>query len=918
MNRSVSSADPLRQKAIDLTKQLTEDEKLHLLSTHHPAVPRLGLEEFFIGHEVARGFVGRDEKDISTVFPQPVGLAGTFDKELMHSLGIIAGTECRAYYNKNKRGCLCVWGPTVDMERDPRWGRTEEAYGEDVCLAGEMTAAYTLGMAGDHDTYFMTVPTLKHFCANNNEKHRGSCDAYLPPRLKYEYYYAAFMNAIRFGGARSVMTAYNEINGIPGMLNPELDTVLKDQWGMWFAVTDGGDFSQTVTAHNFFENHSQTIAEALKVGCDTMTDIGELVAASAKKAIDQGLMTWAEVDRSIENTLYARLKLGHTANDCPWDGISEKDVATAQSEEVCLRAAREQIVLLKNDGLLPFSDKGSIAVVGPLCDENLMDWYTGHFRNAVSPAHGIAAEFGEVIADSLWDHVAVKAPNGKYLSARADGTVDFSADTPGEEEIFELQDWGENWQNLFSVKHRRYVQLTEDGELRLNNRRIYDWFTRETFHLYHTDSGTVIEELFHRERLSINSEGNFELTGKKAVTPEVLFTIETVSRGQDRAANIAKNSRYVVYCTGNYPVQVAKECFDRTTLELNIQPGMAELLHSANPDTVLALISSYPYSIVRENEKLPAIIYSTHAGAHLGTALAETLSGKNPPAGRLAMTWYRSELDLPEIMDYDIENAGTTYMYFTGKPLYPFGYGLSYGKFSYTGLSVSDNGDGLAASVTVKNTSQTDSDEVVQLYYTVPDSQVSRPLRKLCAFGRVHIPAGEEVSVSLKIPEHILQIWDVRAGKMMTESGRYIFAAGGSSEDLPLTAEITLERQELSLRGDCFEAQSFDMGEGVRIGWDKTAHRQYVYCRGWNGTITYEGVPAAGKKQLRITACSVMDPKKIYAEIDGSKLEIPVSCGDSRTDFSAWTAELPAGLGDNSALVLNISENLSLLDIELI
>lgn len=917
MNRSDIFADPLRQKAMDLTKKLTEDEKLHMLSTHHEAVPRLGLDEFFIGHEVARGFVGRDEKDISTVFPQPIGLAGTFDKELMKQLGAIAGTECRAYYNKNKRGCLCVWGPTVDMERDPRWGRTEEAYGEDVCLAGEMTAAYTLGMAGSDETYYLTVPTLKHFCANNNEKHRGSCDAYLPPRLKYEYYYAAFMNAMRFGGARSVMTAYNEINGLPAMLNPELDTVLKDQWGMWFAVTDGGDFSQTVTAHRFFDDHSQTIAEALKAGCDTMTDIGELVAVSARKALDSGLMTWEDVDRSIENTLYARLKLGHTAKDCPFDHISEKDVASRESEEVCLRAAKEQIVLLKNNGLLPFMDSGCIAVVGPLCRENLMDWYTGHFRDAVSPAEGIAREFGNVTADSLWDHVAVKAPNGRYLSAHEDGTVDFSAETAGEEEIFELQDWGENWQNLFSVKHQRYVQLGEDGKLRLNGRRIYDWFTRETFRLYQTPEGTIIGDLFGRERMTADEDGNPVFTEETAVSGKVLFHIETMSSGRKRAVKLAEKSRYVVYCTGNHPVQVAKECFDRRTLELNIQPGMAELLHSANPDTVLALISSYPYSIVRENELLPAIIYSTHAGAHLGTALAETLSGKNPPAGRLAMTWYRSVLDLPDIMDYDIETAGTTYMYFRGTPLYPFGYGLSYAGFRYTGLTVTDCGDGLSAEVTVKNTSTADSDEAVQLYFSVPGSQVSRPLRKLCAFERVHIPAGEEVTVNLAVPEHILRIWDVRSGKMITESGKYIFAAGGCSDSLPVTAELDLDREELSLRGDSFEAQSFDKAKGVRIGWDKKTHRQYVYCRGWNGALTYDGIPAAGKKELKITACSVMAPKTVYAEIGDAKLELAVNCGDSRTDFTQYAAQLPAGLADNEKLMLNISEGISLLDIEL-
>ncbi|MBQ8959956.1 MAG: glycoside hydrolase family 3 C-terminal domain-containing protein [Ruminococcus sp.] len=920
MERPRLFADPLRQKAADLTGALTEDEKLRLLSTHHAPVPRLGLEEFFIGHEVARGFVGRSEEDFSTVFPQPIGLAGTFDTQLMEELGSIAGDECRAYYNRDRRGCLCVWGPTVDMERDPRWGRTEEAYGEDVCLAGEMTAAYTRGLAGDHETYMKTIPTLKHFCANNNEHHRGSCDAYLPPRLKYEYYYAAFMNGIRFGGARSVMTAYNEINGLPAMLEPELTTVLKEKWGLWFAVTDGGDFSQTVTAHRFFQRHSQTLAAALKAGCDTMTDVSELVEEAARQALAEGLMTWEDVDRSVENVLYARLKLGHTAKGCPWDGITMADVSTEASEEVGLRAAREQIVLLKNDGLLPLpKDGASIAVVGPLCQENLMDWYTGHFRRAVDPVSGIRAEFPEdqVLCDRLWDRVAVKAPNGRYLSVHQDGTLHADAEVPGENEIFELQDWGENWQNLFSVKHERYVRLDEKGVLRLHKRRIYDWFTRETFRLFKTESGTLIEELLHGKRLLCGQDGELVSSEKRAVCPEVLFQFQTVSSGKERAKELAKKCRFVVYCTGNYPVQVAKECFDRQTLALNIQPDMALLLQRENPRTVMALISSYPYSVVRESEALPAVIYSTHAGPHLGTALAEALSGKLSPAGRLAMTWYRSELDLPSIMDYDIESSGTTYMYFRGEPLYPFGYGLSYAKFDYTALSVSDSGEGISAQVTLRNSSSVDSDEVVQIYFSLPGSQVSRPIRKLCAFKRVFLPAGEETTVTLTVPEHILQIWDVRRGEMITESGEYLFSAGGSSQSLPLSARLSLQRSSLSQRRSSFSADSFDTGNGIRIGWDKSRQRHFVYCRGWSGTLVYGGLPADGKTSLDLTVSSVTGPKTVYAKIGETELELPVRASDSADSFARYSVRLPEGLNDDSELALTISEGIALLDISL-
>ncbi|MBQ3915484.1 MAG: glycoside hydrolase family 3 C-terminal domain-containing protein, partial [Ruminococcus sp.] len=569
-------------------------------------------------------------------------------------------------------------GPTVDMERDPRWGRTEEAYGEDVCLAGEMTAAYTRGLAGDHPVYMKTIPALKHFCANNNEHNRGSCDAYLPPRLKHEYYYAAFRNAVVNGGARSVMTAYNEINGLPGMLNTDVRDILMNDWGIWFAVTDGGDFSQTLTYHHFFDSHAETFAQALKAGVGTMTDLASLSENAAKDALDRGLITTADLDEAVENLIFARLKLGHLAEDCPYDSITTDCVDSPEYRKVNLRAALEQVVLLKNDGTLPLKKSaGTIAVVGALADESLMDWYTGVYRDAVSAVEGVRRQFPEsnVVTDSLWDRVAVKGANGKYLAVHEDGSASFDADSVSEYSTFELQDWGENWQNLYSPALRKYLRVSEDGSLRLHNRTIYDWFTRETLNLFPTSEGVLIEEFLTHKRLTCGEDGKVSFTADRFVSPEKLFSIEVISSGRERAANIAEKADAVVYCVGNYPVQVAKECHDRKTLALNIQPGMALHLHSHNPNTVMALISSYPYSICQENEVLPAILYSTHAGAHLGTALAMVLSGDYNPAGRLAMTWYRSELDLPDIMNYDIESGGTTYMYFRGKPLYSFGYG---------------------------------------------------------------------------------------------------------------------------------------------------------------------------------------------------------------------------------------------------
>ena len=286
------------------------------------------------------------------------------------------------------------------------------------------------------------------------------------------------------------------------------------------------------------------------------------------------------------------------------------------------------------------------------------------------------------------------AANGKYLAVHADGTCAFDADTISEQTTFALQDWGENWQNLYAVSAKRYLRVSDDGRLLLHNRSVYDWFTHETFRLLDTPDGTILEAPFHHRRMEAAADGTIRFTDQTAVMPERAFRIEVISRGTDRAKELAANADAVIYCTGNHPVQVAKECYDRKTLALNIQPDMAETLHSTNPKTAMLLISGYPYAINREQEILPAILWSSHAGAHLGTAAAHVLSGAYNPAGRLPLTWYRSEHDLPGIGNYDIESAGTTYLYFRGKPLYPFGFGLSYAAFRYESLSITQNADG--------------------------------------------------------------------------------------------------------------------------------------------------------------------------------------------------------------------------------
>ena len=368
----------MKERVADLLSRLTIDEKASMLSSHMAAVPRLGIKEWYVGSEVARGYVSRNPDEPTTVFPQPIGLSGTFDTELMQQLGLVAGKEARVMNKRHPDGRLMLWGPTVDMCRNPLWGRNEEGYGEDPYLTGEMSAAYTRGLADRHGEYFQTIPTLKHFCANNTEKHRGSSSSNVDMRTLNEYYYAAFEPAITRGGAYSVMAAYNELSGVPAVINPDIQKILKDKWGLGFVVTDGGDFSQNVLFHEYGTSHAETIALAIKNGTDVMTDNEDVVKAAALEAYKSGMISEADIDKALFNTMLARFRLGEFDEEHPFSDIDENCVDCDKHREINHRAALEQMVLLKNDGILPLDTKKSLAVVGLNGNANLMDWYTGY------------------------------------------------------------------------------------------------------------------------------------------------------------------------------------------------------------------------------------------------------------------------------------------------------------------------------------------------------------------------------------------------------------------------------------------------------------------------------------------------------------------------------------------------------------
>lgn len=910
----------LDERLSDILERLTLNEKIGLLATHQLPIERLGIGEWYVGHEVARGLVNREQEKPSTVFPQPIGMSASFDPEMMYAIGKTAAKEARAYYNEKPDSGLMLWGPTVDLARDPRWGRNEECYGEDPFLTGEMSIAYTLGLRGDGEIY-ATIPTLKHFCANNHEEDRGVDSANLNPRLKHEYYYAAFRPSIERGGAESIMTAYNDICHAPAVMNHDLKNVLKDEWGLGFVVTDGGDFSQNVTLHGVFKSHAEALQACLRAGTDCMTDVEANVHNAARKAIDEGLITEEDIDTAIGNVLRARIQLGHFDDSTPFDHLTRADVNTEADRALNLRAAKEGVVLLENNGILPLNRQktGTIALLGPNIDCNLLDWYTGTSSYNVSIRAGLEKLGCTVITDEGWDIVKIEAPNGKFLRLAENGTFCADADEAHAEQFYYCHhDHEHRWVNLKSIKNGRYLRVAGNDIPEYGNTTVYAWFTSETLHVdTHSQTGCqVISDYLHHKQFTLDAQNRLCVRRNARPDSTTMFRIHTVSSGVQRLSEIAKTADTVIYCAGNDPMQVARECFDRRTIQLPpVQREAVLTLAQEREDFILLIVSSYPFALPFKENQPAAIVYTSHAGPELGHAVAATLFGENNPAGRLPQTWYACDEDLPDIKDYDIVKNKMTYRWFDGTPLYPFGYGLSYSTYVYSNLRISQDTASISIAFDVTNTSSVDGDEVAQVYFRVNSSRIERPLRQLCGFRRIHIKAGETVRIEIPVPLHALEFYDVSRERFCVESGEYTFMIGASSADIRLSETIAVSGETVPPRDFTKEtpAQFYDVQDATEIFTDPLTGITHVRSMGWSSMLIYQNVDMQHAKSLTLWVSVPCENAvlRLYLDHEGQPFaEIQAAASDGFVDFKPYTIpldtdgchDLRIGFGNNCCI----------------
>lgn len=789
---------PLEERVSDLISQMTLDEKLSQIQSRQKAIPRLGVEDYHICAEAAHGLLVRGLQDpwpngLSTVFPQPIGLSSTWDTDLLFRIGNVISDEARVWYKKdNRKRWLTLWFPTIDMERDPRWGRNEEAYGEDPFLVGKLAAALIRGTQGEHPYYIKAACAPKHFYANNVEEGRGSASSDFGERLKHEYYLKVFKHAFIEGKTHSLMTAYNEINGVPCIVNHEVKNIVKGDWGCeGFIVCDGDDLTQTVTLHKWCDTNAEAIAAALKAGVDSFTDRSEQrVYDAALEAINKGYITENDIDKALTNIFKIRFRLGQFDPEemCPYNTISQDRLCCKENSETSLEASKKSIVLLKNDGILPLSPQSGekLLIIGDLAEKNMADWYSGLPPVSITPKEAIIGQVGlnAVKTTGYHDLCSIYDKNKKaWLRVDLDGNVIFDGNEQTRS-VFEEVDWGFNCVSYKETLSGKYLNLQPDLSLGCFSGEVWGWFTQEIF-LRDEITGKFMP---HGE-LQFGRFNDDEL--KKIASLTSGLSREIISDRLVEVVNASKEADTVLLFLGNHPLVNGRECFDRPSIYFPARwTKLINAISSVNKNIVLSLISGYPYAFPGELDSLRAVLYTSHGEQYIGTAISDAIFGKYNPAGRLSMTWYQSEDDLPDMNDYDIINSPRTYMYFDKKVQFPFGHGLSYTTFDYSNLHIKSNDGDYLVSCDVKNIGSVDGDEVVQLYVSFEGVPVKAPIKKLCGFSRVNIKSNETTTVTFNVPSEEVRLYceSDRSFSIIPKQIKFMIAS--SSENIQLEKTI--------------------------------------------------------------------------------------------------------------------------------
>ena len=655
-------SQPIAVRVKTLIQQMTLAEKASQLVSESDSIPRLNLPAYNYWNECLHGVARAGEV---TVFPQAINLASTWDTVLVKRVASAISTEARLKYLEIGKG-LTYWSPTINMARDPRWGRNEETYGEDPYLTSRLGVAFVKGLQGDHPAYLKTVATIKHFVANNEENNRFSSSSQIPTKQLYEYYFPAYEACVKEAGVQSVMTAYNAFNGVPPSGSRWLlGEVLRKEWGFdGFVVSDCGAIGVMNWQHRVVNSLEEAAALGVNSGCDL--ECGTTYKEKLVQAVKQGLISEATIDQALTRVLTARFKLGEfdPMELVPYNHYDKKLLAGKKFAELAYEAAVKSVVLLKNENLLPLSKEKtkSVAVVGPFADHNYLGGYSGQPPYSVTLLKGVKDLMGK---------------RGKV-----------------------------NYLNGIGASRDSIVAAVKGVDVVL------------------------------------------------------------VALGSDE--------------------KMARENHDMTSIYLpEEQEKLLKAIYQVNPRIVLVFHSGNPLTSEWADVHIPAIMQAWYPGQEAGRALADLLFGNENPSGKLPMTIYRAEDQLPDILDFDMWK-GRTYRYMKEDPLYGFGHGLSYTSFGFDGIQGSDtlkSGARLQCSVELSNTGKWTGEEVVQVYVSRENTPVyTYPLKKLVAFKKVKLAPGEKKRVEFNIPPRELSVWENGNWRMLT--GKYTLFIGSGQPGL--------------------------------------------------------------------------------------------------------------------------------------
>jgi len=838
---------PAEQRAADLVKRMTLEEKASQLVNQARAIPRLGVPGYDWWSEALHGVATNG----TTEFPEPVALAATFDPKGIHQMATDIGTEARVVHAQSVDANgnsvifhgLDFWAPNINIFRDPRWGRGQETYGEDPFLTARMGVAFVTGMQGDDPHYYRVISTPKHYAVHSGpEPTRHSADVPVSKHDELDTYLPAFRATVTEAKADSVMCAYNSINGQPACANEFLlDDQLRGKWDFkGYVVSDCGAVHDIANGHKFEPSVEQAVAISLTRGMDN-----ECIDFRAKvtddhdyrpylDAVKDGYLKEGAIDTALVRLFTARIKLGmfDPPQMVPYSKIDASELNSAEHRALALKLANEAMVLLKNDGTLPLKTTGAkILVVGPLAEQTrvLLGNYNGIPTHTVSILEGLKQEFsGDTIqfmqGTGFLSKQTQPVPNAllttdgqpgvkatylhqdivSFSNEKSSGTAALATRVePGIDISAQPLPSAATGVDPLTVRWETTLTPAETGDYNLG-------VETDGFFRVFLDGKLVtianyphgVETVTGKAHLEAGKPYKLEVEYQRTAnaTPHLRLMWGKMDRGVDPAVvTAAQNADVVLAVVGitseleGEEMNVNEPGFkggDRTSLDLpEPEEKLLEALSAAGKPMVVVLTNGSALGVNWANAHANAILDAWYPGEEGGTAVAQTLSGRNNPAGRLPVTFYKDVSELPPFEDYSMK--GRTYRYFAGTPLYPFGYGLSYTKFSYGKLTLPagpvEAGKPVVLEATVTNSGSRAGDEVAQLYLTFP-SVPGAPLRALRGFERVHLEPGASQTVRFELKPRDLSMV-TEAGEPIVAEGVYVATVGGGQ---PNTAAPTV------------------------------------------------------------------------------------------------------------------------------